>query len=249
MVELTIGGWVLLGAASAMVGLAKGGLSMVGMLAVPLLSLVMSPVQAAGVLLPVYVVSDIFGLIAYRRHWDRRVLVTLVPGSVVGIGLGWATASWVNDAAVGGIVGIIGAVFAVFTLARPLAGGGPPGKAGWGRGTGWGLVAGYTSFVSHSGAPPYQIYVQPMRLGKETYAGTVTVYFAVVNAVKLIPYAALGQLGSGNLGKAATMIPVAAVSVAVGVWLVRRIPQRAFYLFITWALLAVSLKLIWDAIR
>ena len=70
--DLTVGGWLLLALASALVGLAKGGLAMVGMLAVPILSLAMSPVQAAGVLLPVFVVSDVFGLIAYRRHWDRR---------------------------------------------------------------------------------------------------------------------------------------------------------------------------------
>lgn len=246
--ELTVWGWVLLVVASALVGLAKGGLSMVGMLSVPILALVMSPVQAAGVLLPVYVVSDIFGLIAYRRHFDRRVLATLLPGSVIGIALGWATASWVNDATVGGIVGVIGTAFAIMTLLRPAEADRPAKRAGWGRGSGWGLIAGYTSFVSHSGAPPYQIYVQPMRLGKETYAGTVTVFFAIVNAVKLIPYAVLGQLGTGNLSKAAFMIPVAAVSVGAGVWLVRRIPQRAFYLFITWALLAVSLKLIADAL-
>lgn len=58
--------------------------------------------------------------------------------------------------------------------------------------------------------------MQPLRLGKESYAGTITVFFAVVNAVKLIPYAALGQLGSANLGKAAVMMPVAAASVGLG---------------------------------
>lgn len=246
--DLTTGGWLLLALASALVGLAKGGLAMVGMLAVPVLSLAMSPVQAAGVLLPVYVASDIFGLIAYRRHWDRRVLSRLLPGSVAGVVLGWATASLVNDATVGGIVGLIGAGFAAMTLLRPTPENTPPRRPDWARGTGWGLVTGYTSFVSHSGAPPYQVFVQPLRLGKETYAGTVTVYFALVNAVKLIPYALLGQLGADNLSRAATMIPVAAASVFAGVWLVRRIPQRAFYLFITWALLAVSLKLIVDAV-
>lgn len=246
--DLTFGGWLLLALASALVGLAKGGLAMVGMLSVPVLSLVMPPVQAAGVLLPVYVVSDLFGLIAYRRHWSRQVLARLLPGSLAGVALGWATASLVDEATVGGIVGAIGAGFALMTLLRAPPPDAAPRRADWGRGSFWGLVAGYTSFVSHSGAPIYQIYVQPLRLGKETYAGTVTVYFAAVNAVKLIPYAALGQLGAENLGKAAAMIPVAALSVGAGVWLVRRIPQRAFYLFITWALLAVSLKLIADAV-
>lgn len=247
--ELTTTGWALLALASLLVGLAKGGLAMGTMLSVPLLSLVMSPVQAAGVLLPVYVVSDAFGLIAYRRHFDRRVLGRLLPGSLIGVGLGWATASMVDPRWIGGLVGLIGAGFAILTLLRPAVPDAPPRRADWPRGSFWGLIAGYTSFVSHSGAPPYQIYVQPLRLGKETYAGTVTVYFAVVNAVKLVPYAALGQLGTGNLGKAAVMIPVAAAGVVAGVWLVRRLPQRAFYLVITWALLAVSLKLIWDAVK
>ena len=139
--ELTTAGWLLLALASALVGLAKGGLAMVGMLAVPILSLAMSPVQAAGVLLPVYVVSDIFGLIAYRRHWDRRVLATLLPGSIAGIALGWATASLVDDAAVGGIVGVIGASFAALTLLRPPAPDAAPGRPGWTRGTGWGPVS------------------------------------------------------------------------------------------------------------
>jgi len=247
-VDLTVGGWLLRALASVLVGLAKGGLAMVGMLAVPVRSLAMSPVQAAGLLLPVYVVSDVFGLIAYRRHWDRRVSSRLLPGAVAGIGLGWATASLVDDAMVGGIVGLIGASFALPTLLRPAPEDAAPRAPDWARGSFWGAVTGYTSFVSHSGAPPYQVFVQPLRLGPETYAGTVTVFFAVVNAVKLVPYAALGQLGLGNLGKAATMIPVAAASVFAGVWLVRRIPQRAFYLFITWALLAVSLKLMADAV-
>ena len=247
-VELTGTGWALLVTASALVGLAKGGLQMGTMLSVSLLSLVMSPVQAAGVLLPVYVVSDLFGLIAYRRHFDRRVLGRLLPAALVGVVLGWATASLVEPRWIGGLVGVIGAAFAILTLLRPAPVDAPARSADWVKGSICGLVAGYTSFVSHTGAPPYQIYVQPLQLRKEIYAGTVTVFFAIVNAVKLIPYAALGQLGTENLTQAAAMIPVTALGVAAGVWLVRRIPQRGFYLFITWTLLLVSLKLIWDAL-
>ena len=87
---LDIWGWTLAIVAAFAVGLAKGGLSMVGVIAVPLMALVMSPVQAAGILLPVYVASDIGGLVAFRRDFDRRVLATLLPGAVAGIGLGWA---------------------------------------------------------------------------------------------------------------------------------------------------------------
>ena len=85
--------WVLAMLAAATVGAGKGGLPIVGMLAVPILSLVISPVTAAGMLLPVYVVSDMFGLYAYRREFDRRVLAIACVGMTLGVGLGWATAS------------------------------------------------------------------------------------------------------------------------------------------------------------
>ncbi|WP_313351372.1 sulfite exporter TauE/SafE family protein [Paracoccus sp. (in: a-proteobacteria)] len=238
-------GWVLAVIAAFSIGLAKGGLSMVGTISVPLMALVMSPVQAAGILLPVYIVSDIGGLIAFRRDFDRRVLRTIVPGAVTGIGLGWATAHHVNDAQVGLIVGVIGVTFALNALLRSHVNSTarPPR---WGAGTLWGLVSGYTSFVSHSGAAPYQVYAQPLRMSPLTYAGTTTIFFAICNAVKLIPYAMLGQLSAHNLSVAAVLMVPGVLGVFAGLWLVRRMSPRIFYSFITWALMLVSIKLIWD---
>ncbi|WP_199260286.1 sulfite exporter TauE/SafE family protein [Paracoccus binzhouensis] len=240
-------GWVLAVIAAFSIGLAKGGLSMVGTISVPLLALVMSPVQAAGILLPVYIVSDIGGLIAFRRDFDARVLRTVVPGAITGIGLGWATAHHVNDAQVGLVVGVIGLAFALNALLRAPVDG-RPRLPRWGAGSLWGVVSGYTSFVSHSGAAPYQVYAQPLRMSPMTYAGTTTIFFAICNAVKLIPYAMLGQLSAHNLAVAAALMLPGVLGVLAGLWLVRRMSPRIFYTFITWALMLVSAKLIWDGI-
>ncbi|MTH64907.1 sulfite exporter TauE/SafE family protein [Paracoccus shanxieyensis] len=240
-------GWVLAAIAAFAVGLAKGGLAMVGVISVPLMSLVMSPVQAAGILLPVYVVSDIGGLIAFRRSFDRRVLATILPGAMAGIGLGWATAHLVDDATVGLIVGLIGLAFALNAIFRPGRGR-PPRQPSARAGNLWGLLSGYTSFVSHSGAPPYQIYAQPLRLDPMSFAGTTTIFFAICNAVKLVPYALLGQLSPHNLGVAAVLMLPALLGVICGLWLLRRMSAQVFYRFITWALLIVSLRLIWVAL-
>lgn len=247
MLELTTGGWVLAVIAAVAVGLAKGGLAMVGMISVPVLSLVMSPVQAAGLMLPVYVVSDIGGLIAFRRGFDLRVLATALPGALAGIGIGWAGAHVVPVWGVTLIVGLIGTAFALNALIRPQLADGARAPS-IGKGTVWGLLSGYTSFVSHAGAPPWQIYVQPLRLPALIYAGTTTWFFAVCNWVKLIPYAALGQLSPDNLAAAAILTPVALLSVWAGLRLVRIIPEALFYRLITWGLLAVSLRLIWQAL-
>ena len=240
--------WVAAVLAAALVGMGKGGIPIVGMLGVPVLALVIPPVAAAGLLLPVYVVSDMFGLWAYRRAFDRRVLAIVLPGAIAGIALGWATARIVPEAAVTVLVGVIGVVFAVTLLMRR---GGPPDarRAEVAPGLFWGAVTGFTSFVSHAGAPPWQVYTLPLGLSKAVFAGTSTIAFAVINAVKLLPYWHLGQLDAGNLKVAAVLFLPAALAVFAGVRMVRWLHERVFFRIVTWALLAISLKLVWDGLH
>ncbi len=240
--------WALSVLAAVLVGLSKGGLPVVGMLSVPLMALVMSPLVAAGLLLPIYVISDIFGLWAYRHAFDKRVLAIMVPAMTIGVGIGWATASVVSEAWVTLLVGVIGAAFALSLMLRRgnVQAARPADVA---PGMFWGAVAGFTSFVSHAGAPPYQVFVLPLKLEKAVFAGTATIAFAYVNAIKLVPYYALGQLTLSNLKVVAILAIPASLAVFVGVRLVKIIPEKLFFQLITWALLAISIKLIWDGAR
>ncbi len=238
--------WAIAGLAAVLVGMGKGGVPVVAMLSVPLMSQVMSPVMAAGLLLPIYVVSDIFGLWAYRHAFDKRVLAILVPGTTLGVGLGWATAHLVPEAIVTGIIGAVGAVFAANLLLR--RGAEPEAQpARVAPGLFWGTATGFTSFVSHAGAPPYQVYTMPLRLSKEVFAGTSTILFAYVNAIKLVPYWALGQMSLGNLRLTLLLMIPASLAVFAGVRLVRVLPEKLFFQLVTWALLLLSVKLIWSA--
>lgn len=242
----SIGFWIAAVVAAILVGMSKGGLPVIGMMAVPVLALFMSPIKAAGLLLPVYVVSDMFGLYAYRREADWSILKVTVPAAVVGIAIGWATASVVPERLVVGLVGLIGTAFALSLLLRRTAAG-PARQPDLARGWFWGGIAGFTSFVSHGGGPPWQVYVLPLRLAKTVFAGTTTVMFAIVNATKLVPYYFLGQLNPENLKVAALLLVPASLAVLAGVRLVRVIPHELFFRLVTWALLAVSLRLLWDA--
>jgi len=240
--------WIAAVVASLLVGAGKGGLPVVGILGVPVLALVIPVGQAAGLLLPVYVVSDMFGLYAYRHAFDRRVLGIVLPGAIAGIGFGWATAHLVPEAAVTALVGIIGVAFALNLLVRRAQTGGRQ-EPKVGPGLFWGAVSGFTSFVSHSGGPPYQVYALPLGMPKAVFAGTSTIAFAIINAVKLVPYWHLGQLSVSNLGHAAVLFLPASLAVFGGVWLVRLLPEKLFFRLVTWALLAVSLRLLWQGMR
>ncbi len=227
-------------------GLAKGGFGgALGMLAVPLMALVISPVQAAAIMLPILISMDVVGLIAWRGTFDRRAIAIVLPAALLGIGVGWATAAWVTEAHVRLIVGIVALMF----TADYMLGGAKrlePKPHNRAKGTFWGAVTGFTSFVSHAGGPPFQMYMLPLRLDPKLFAGTAIMVFAVVNAVKVVPYFFLGQFSTANLWTSATLLPLAPLATLAGVFLVKRVRADLFYRFVYAALFAIGLKLVWD---
>ena len=110
--------WSVAIIAAVFVGMGKGGLPVIGMLSVPVLALAISPVTAAGLLLPVYVLSDMFAVYNYRSSFDPRVIWIIGAGATVGVGFGWATAHITPEWLVTIVVGAIGAIFALNLLLR-----------------------------------------------------------------------------------------------------------------------------------
>jgi uncharacterized membrane protein YfcA len=139
-------------------------------------------------------------------------------------------------------------MFVIYMVARDRLGGGRVQKPGVPSGLLWGAVAGFTSFVSHSGVPPFQIYVMPQKLSPRIYAGTQTIVFAAVNLLKVPPYVLLGQITRQNLTASAWLMPVAIVSALGGVWLVRRVSSDRFYGIILVLTFLIGAKLTWDAV-
>ena len=70
-------------------GISKGGFGGgLGVVAVPLMALVISPVQAAAILLPILCLMDLVSAWAYRGKWDWYELRIMVPASLIGIAAG-----------------------------------------------------------------------------------------------------------------------------------------------------------------
>jgi uncharacterized membrane protein YfcA len=241
--------WIIAVLAVAIVGLGKSGLlGSLGMVAVPLLALVMPARDAAGMMLPLLLVMDAIAVWTYRKDADWHILKIMLPGAFVGTIVGWVLWSFVSDAMVLLFVGVLTLLFILDALLpiRKKLEGLPPSKP-WGAF--WGWAAGFTSFISHTGGPPFQIYVLPKRLSPVTFSGTSAFFFAIVNSMKLIPYFFLGQLNVANLVHGAILAPLAVASVIVGVWLVRRISVKRFYQLTYWLVFLLAIKLIVDGVQ
>lgn len=231
-------------------GIAKGGFGgVLGVAAVPIMALVMSPVQAAGILLPILCLMDLIGLWAYRGKWVWPELKLLLPASLVGITVGALLFGFMSVAVVRLIVGGIALAFILSSLyerrfRESLRGSYLPRAAGVLGAAG----AGFTSFVAHAGGPPLTMYLLRRPLNKTEFVATTTVFFTVVNYAKLLPYGMLGQLSTDNLLASVVLAPLAPIGIALGVWLHRHVTDRFFFRFAYVGLFVISLKLISDGL-
>jgi len=230
-------------------GISKGGFGGgLGVLAIPLMALVMSPVQAAAILLPILCLMDLFGLWHYRGKWVRHELVLLIPASLLGIGVGTLLFEYMSPAIIRLLLGFIAIAFTLqywlqknhqaatslnysSSIAILAAG-----------------SAGFTSFVAHAGAPPLNMYLLRRGLDRTRFVGTSVAFFAVVNYVKLIPYAWLGQFDRSNMLTALVLAPLAPIGIYAGIWMHHRVSDRFFFRFVYVLLFVVGTKLIYDGV-
>ena len=223
-------------------GLSKGGFSGIGMVSTPLLALIMPPLEAAAILLPIILIQDAISVFVYRRVWDAWNLKVLIPGAVIGIGLAWLFAAYVPEAVVRLAVGLIALGFVGYVAFRHLLPGEPP-RPRVAHGVFWGALSGFTTTLIQIGAPPYYAFVLPQRLPKMTYVGTTVMFFAAANVMKVAPYMGLGQFSTAGLATSIALFPLAIACNFLGIWLVRVTPEKLFFTITNWIVFLLGCEL------
>ena len=137
----------------------------------------------------------------------------------------------------------MGVVFCLYTLLFKKADT-PAAEASLPKGILWGTLSGFTSFITHAGGPPFQIYVLPQKLPKMVFAGTTTIVFAAINLAKIIPYYNLHPHNLETLQVSLVLLPAAALGTFVGRIVTKSLPTKWFFLFVQVALFLVSLRLV-----
>src|SRR6267142_1132018 len=98
-----------------MKGAFGGGFSIVG---IPLLSIVMDPVTAGGLLAPLFIAMDLFALRYWKPStWSKPDLLPLLPGLVTGIGFGYLLFRFLDHRAIAIAMATITLIFVGLWLA------------------------------------------------------------------------------------------------------------------------------------
>ncbi len=227
-------------------GISKGGFAgPIAILAIPIMSLSMSPVVAAAILLPILLVMDVVAMYIYWKKWDLKNIKIIIPPAIFGILIGTLTFKYSSDDSIRIIIGTIAILFILLTIIQKnniLI------KSTKTKGTFWSIIAGYTSFLIHSGGTPINFFLLPQKLNKTVYVSTMTLVFLIINTIKLFPYYYLNQLVISNLTVSLILSPLAPISIYLGYYLHKKINEEIFYFFIYFFLGIGGIKLIYDGI-
>lgn len=228
--------WAVSGICVILIGIAKAGFAGgIGVIATPLLSLVMSPTKAAAILLPLLCGSDIVSIYFYRRLYCLKNLRALLPGAFLGILFGslfilhWAGDPGRAERELKAMIGWISLLFVIYQCFRKwifkrIERYHPKGWHGWLFGT----CSGFVSTLAHAGGPPVTMYLLPQHLDRQLFVGTTVWFFTLVNAAKLLPYWWLGLFPNENLLLSFALMPLVPFGVGLGVWLNRITSERLF---------------------
>ena len=228
-------------------GIAKGGFAgPLAILGVPLMSLVISPLQAAAILLPILCVQDVISIYSYRKSFHLKNLMILLPAALSGIVLGYLWFSLLSDSNIKIFLGLLAIVFSLnfFLFSKNTK----KTHASLLKGSFWGSVSGFTSFGIHAGGLPFNIYMLPQKLDHRIYVGTGAIFFGLVNLLKLYPYYLLDQLRIENMTTALFLMPFAPLGFFIGYKLTHMLDGERFYAITYACLLLIGLKLLFDGL-
>lgn len=232
--------WGVLGALC--VGLSKGGISGLGIIAAPLFALVFPPMESTGLVLMILICGDLVSVALFRRHAVWPHVIRLFPFAASGVVCGYFVYKWLralpNHAESQKLFGIMmgGILLALVALQmwRKQKTKGQEEKSAelvpqnWAVIAAFGFVAGFTTMIANAAGPVMILYLLAMRLPKLEFIGTSAWYFLVLNLFK-VPFSYdLGLINPASLKIDAFFAPVAMISVVAGRWLVKFINQELF---------------------
>ena len=245
--------WFLAVLAVLAVSISKSGFGgALGSISVPILLFALPPKLALGVLLPLFLVTDVWVVYIWRKLLDKRILLIMCAFGLIGELIGWLLFDYLNDQILTGMIGAISIITAINYTWRRIR----PGKRTsaeiativsrriFQRGAIWCGLSGISSFVSLSGGIPAQIFLLPHALVRQAFVGTLSVYFFVINIAKVPFYTEIGIFSEATLMVSLRLLIVIPFGVFIGKWLNFHINDKIFYDISHLGLLAMGTKLV-----
>jgi uncharacterized membrane protein YfcA len=238
---------ILIFIVALLIGLSKGGFGgpVPVSLITPLLSQIMPASQAVGLVLPLLLVGDAIALWMYWGEWDMQQVKLMLPLAIIGIVVGGIVlltlAETHQDVLMRRILGIFTLMMVVYKVVSNRLHNIRYEPRKWhGQVAGW--ASGFGSALANVGAPPFTAYMLLQNVNPTIFIGTATLFFAIVNALKLpITLLSSNVLNLHLLASTLWVVPIIPLGSWIGRWFVKRVNQKIFEQFMLVLLFFMSL--------
>ena len=209
------------------IGMAKTGLGGLGMVVVPVMANIFGAKSSTGILLLLLIMADFFGVRYYHMHADLRQLIKLIPSTIIGILTGVLIGNILSDVDFQFLLGAViisGALIMVikvdikennlFSIAV-------------------GFLGGFITMIGNAAGPIMSIYFLSMGFDKNKFIGTAAWFFLFVNLFKVPMHVFIWKTIDLNiLLFDLSLFPFILVGAVTGVWIVKKIPERPYKIFV-----------------
>ena len=220
---------VILAVAAILIGINKTGLPGLGLLPVVMLANTFDVGISTGMQLGMLALADLPAAWYYRKTVNWKQLLRLIPAALVGITIGSVTLRFVPKGSLNILIGIVILGLCIFGFTKDLIFKDKEKiPTHWSFAAVTGLLAGFTTQVANAAGPIMAIYLIAMRFEKKEYMGTAAWYFLLLNWTKVPIFISEGRITPGSIRADLAMIPLLLLGAAIGIWLLKKMPQKLF---------------------
>ncbi|MCA1760373.1 MAG: sulfite exporter TauE/SafE family protein [Bacteroidales bacterium] len=231
--DLSVVQWILLAVCALFVGMSKVGIAGISMFYIPVLALIFGGKTSTGILLPMLMMADIFGVAYYHRHAEWKYLAKLLPWAFVGIGIGLWVGKVVNDEWFKNIIAVLVFAGVGIMLWREKQNRTDLFPHTWWFAAIMGVLGGFATMIGNVAGPIFAIYMLAMNLPKNAFIGTGAWFFLIVNFFKFpLQVWVWNNIGWKTIITDLIMLPAIALGAFLGIWIVRKIPDKTYRTFI-----------------
>jgi uncharacterized membrane protein YfcA len=237
--------WALLCLSGLLIGMAKTGLSGVGLMVVPILANAFGGRPSVGLLLPILIFADVFAVTWYNRHAEWKHILRLLPWALAGIVAGTLIGKLISDTSFNRLLAAMVILGIVILVWRDIRSDRMRIPESWWFAAGLGLLGGFATMIGNAAGPVMALYLLSMRLPKNNFIGTGAWFFFIVNLSKVPLHVwSWKTITVESFLLDVMMIPAIAAGAFLGIGVVRLLPEKVFRIIIMGTTLLSAMLLI-----
>lgn len=225
--------WTIIIFCGILMGMSKVGVPGVSMIVVPTMAFIFGAKQSTGVLLPIMIMADIFGVSYYRRHADWSKVLKVLPWAVVGIFIALWVGEIINNKQFKNLIAILVFLSIGLMLWQDKRKNTHFFPDKWWFAAFMGILGGFATMIGNVAGPVFAIYLLAMHLPKNNFIGTGAWFFIIVNISKFpLQMFVWHNISPATLLVDAFALPGVALGAVLGFNLMKKIPEKIFRAFV-----------------